>query len=144
VSVALDANLLLYAANADDDRNRRAREILSELAAGPEVVYLFWPVAMAFLRISTRGGVFPQPLPPADALAMIGDLLSRDHVVAPGEDDLFWDAFQEIAHEQRAQGDLISDVHIVALMRRHGVRTIITHDRDFRRFDGIVMRDPFV
>ena len=37
----------------------------------------------------------------------------------------------------------MTDTHIVALMRRHGVRTIITHDRDFRRFDGIRVRDPF-
>jgi uncharacterized protein len=143
VSLALDANVLLYAANADDERNGRAQQALSELAAGPEVVYLFWPVVMAFLRISTRESVFPNPLSPSEALAMVGSLLGRDHVYAPGEDDLFWGAFQEIAAEQRARGDLVSDVHIVALMRRHGVRTILTHDRDFRRFDGIRVRDPF-
>jgi len=28
-------------------------------------------------------------------------------------------------------------------MRQHGVRTIYTRDRDFRRFDGIVAVDPF-
>jgi toxin-antitoxin system PIN domain toxin len=143
VSVAVDANVLLYAANADDDRNERARQALFELAAGPEVVYLFWPVVMAFLRISTRAGIFAQPLSPAQALAMVGSLLSRDHVYAPGEDDRFWGAFLETAEEQRARGDLMSDVHIVALMRRHGVRTIVTHDRDFRRFEGIRVRDPF-
>lgn len=143
MSVALDANVLLYAANADDDRNERAQQVLCELAAGPEVVYLFWPVVMAFLRISTREGIFARPLPPAEALTMVSGLLERDHVYSPGEDDLFWSAFHEIAEEQRARGDLVSDAHIVALMCRHGVRTIITHDRDFRRFEGIRMRDPF-
>ncbi len=143
MSLALDANVLLYASNADDERNERAQEVLRELAEGPEVVYLFWPVAMAFLRISTRESVFPNPLSPAEALAMVGSLLSRDHIYAPGEDDLFWSAFSEIAEEQRARGDLVTDAHIVALMRRYGVRTIITHDRDFRRFDGIRVRDPF-
>jgi len=143
VSLALDANVLLYAANADDDRNERARQVLFELAAGPEVVYLFWPVVMAFLRISTREGIFPNPLAPAEALAMVGSLLSRDHVCSPGEDDLFWDSFLGLAEEQRARGDLVSDVHIVALMRRHAVRTIITNDRDFHRFEGIRVRNPF-
>lgn len=143
MSVALDANVLLYAANADDERNERAQQVLGELAAGPEVVYLFWPVVMAFLRISTREGVFDRPLAPAEALTMVGGLLERDHVYAPGEDNLFWSTFRELAEEQRARGDLVSDAHIVALMRRHGVRTIITHDRDFRRFDGIRVRDPF-
>lgn len=74
---------------------------------------------------------------------MVGSLLSRDHVYSPGEDDLFWSAFHEIAEEQRVRGDLVSDAHIVALMHRHGVRTIVTHDRDFRRFDGVRVRDPF-
>jgi toxin-antitoxin system PIN domain toxin len=143
VSVALDANILLYAANADDERNERAQQALFELAAGPEVVYLFWPVVMAFLRIATRASIFPHPLSPADALARVDSLLNRDHVFSPGEDDRFWDAFNELATEQRARGDLLSDVHIVALMRRHGVRTIITADRDFRRFDGIEARNPF-
>ncbi|HXC46442.1 MAG TPA: TA system VapC family ribonuclease toxin [Solirubrobacteraceae bacterium] len=143
MSVALDANILLYAANADDERNERAQQALFELAAGPEVVYLFWPVVMAFLRIATRASIFPHPLSPADALARVDSLLNRDHVFSPGEDDRFWDAFNELATEQRARGDLLSDVHIVALMRRHGVRTIITADRDFRRFDGIEARNPF-
>lgn len=143
MSVALDANLLLYAANIRDERCERAQQVLSDLAAGPEVVYLFWPVVMAFMRIATRDGVFARPLPPTEALKMIGDLLDRDHVFAPGEDDRFWSVFHEVVQEQQARGDLLGDVHIVALMRRHGVRTILTHDRDFRRFDGIVVRDPF-
>jgi predicted nucleic acid-binding protein len=28
-------------------------------------------------------------------------------------------------------------------MQEHGVSTIWTHDRDFRKFDGITVRDPF-
>lgn len=31
--------------------------------------------------------------------------------------------------------------HIAALMRQHGVSTIYTRDRDFRRFDGIKVED---
>jgi toxin-antitoxin system PIN domain toxin len=143
VSLALDANVLLYAANLDDGRNARALEVLSELVDGPEVVYLFWPVVMAFLRISTRIGLFPVALSPTEALTMVGALLKHDHVYAPGEDESFWSVFFETAAEERVTGDLVSDAHIVALMRCHGVRTIVTHDRDFRRFDGIKMRDPF-
>ena len=31
---------------------------------------------------------------------------------------------------------------ILALMRENGVRTMWTHDRDYRRFAGIEVRDP--
>lgn len=40
------------------------------------------------------------------------------------------------------RGDLVPDAHIVALMRQHAVPTIWTHDRGFRRFDGIRVVDP--
>lgn len=41
------------------------------------------------------------------------------------------------------RGNLVPDAHLVALMRQHGVRTIYTRDRDFRRFDEISAVDPF-
>ena len=37
----------------------------------------------------------------------------------------------------------VTDGHLVSLMRQHGVGTIYTRDRDFRRFDGIRAEDPF-
>jgi toxin-antitoxin system PIN domain toxin len=143
VSVALDSNVLLYAVNADDPRQRTAREVLSGLAEGTEVVYLFWPVVMGFLRIATRAGIFKNPLSTTKVMGMITDLRTLDHVYMPGEDAQLWTVFSEIVEEEGVRGDLIRDAHIVALMRRNGVRTIITHDRDFRRFDGIKVRDPF-
>ena len=39
-------------------------------------------------------------------------------------------------------GNLVSDAQLVALMYEHGIRTIWTRDRDFRKFDGIRVRDP--
>jgi toxin-antitoxin system PIN domain toxin len=143
VSVALDANILIYAANADDPRHGQARTVLAELAAGPEAVYLFWPVIMAFLRITTRPGLFPNPLTLGEAMAAVEDLLKRPHVRTNGESEQFWSSFRELAVEAQIRGDMVTDAHIVALMRSHGVRTILTRDRDFRRFDGIRVRDPF-
>jgi uncharacterized protein len=40
------------------------------------------------------------------------------------------------------RGNLVPDAHVVALMLQHDVPTIYTHDRDFRRFDGIDVIDP--
>jgi uncharacterized protein len=129
--------------DADDKRSERAREVLAELAAGPGMVYLFWPVVMAFLRISTREGLFANPLPPSEALGLAGSLLGRDHVHSPGEDELFWALSWRSLKIGVRGGDLVSDAHIVALMRRHGVRTILTHGRDLRCFEGLRVRDPF-
>ena len=39
-------------------------------------------------------------------------------------------------------GNLISDLHIAALMREHGIKTIYTRDSDFQRFPFLEVRDP--
>jgi predicted nucleic acid-binding protein len=43
----------------------------------------------------------------------------------------------------RAAGNLVHDAHIAALLREHGVEEIWTADRDFVRFPGLRVHDPF-
>lgn len=141
MSVTLDANVLVYASNEADPVHATARALVERLAAGPELVYLFWPALMGYLRIVTHPSILPRPLTPADAIANVTALLAPGHVRAPGESDGFWDVF--CAGPTRLRGDAVPDGHIAALMRQHGVTTIFTRDRDFRRFDGIRVEDPF-
>jgi toxin-antitoxin system PIN domain toxin len=141
MSVTVDANVLVYASNSADPNHRSSRELLERLAAGPELVYLFWPTTMAYLRIVTHPGILPRPLTPTTAIANIDGLLDRAHVRAPGETEGFWGVFGSAADEQ-VRGNLVPDAHLVALMRQHGVRVIYTRDRDFRRFDFIESREP--
>jgi toxin-antitoxin system PIN domain toxin len=144
MSTTLDANVLLYASDATSPRHDRARALLETVAAGPELTYLFWPTIMAFLRIATHPAIFERPLPARDALTNIESLLSRPHVRAPGEQPEFWLRYTSVAADAAPTGNLVPDAHLVALMVENEVRTIWTHDRDFRRFKGIEVRDPFV
>ncbi len=41
------------------------------------------------------------------------------------------------------RGNLVSDAHLVALMRQNGITTLWSHDRDFRKFEGLRVQDPF-
>lgn len=143
MSVTVDANLLLYATDDASPFHARARGLLDELAAGPGIVYVLWPTVMAYLRLSTHPSIFERPLPLTDAIANIDGLLRLPHVRSPGEHDRFWRTFRAVAEEADARGNLVGDAHLVALMTEHGVRTIWTHDRDFRRFPSIEPRDPF-
>jgi uncharacterized protein len=142
MSVTVDANVLVYAANTADPAHKQARLLLERLAAGPDLVYLFWPTTMAFLRIVTHPAILPSPLSAAEASANIAALLGRDHVLSPGEANGFWDIFCASA-AGGVRGNEVPDAHLVALMRQHGVDAIYTRDRDFRRFDHIEVRDPF-
>jgi hypothetical protein len=143
LSYTIDANLLLYASDEESAWHERAVALLDEMALGPEIVHLFWPTVMAYLRVATHPAVFGRPLPHADARANIEALLDLPHVQASGEQDAFWRRFIEVADDVAPTGNLVPDAHLVALMLENGVRTIWTHDRDYRKFRGITVRDPF-
>lgn len=143
MSVTIDANVLLYASDGQSPRHRSARDLLERLAAGPDIVYVFWPVAMAYLRIATHPGVFGHPLDPEAARGNLAALLGRAHVRCPGESDGFWGVYEETVGDDVIRGNLVTDAHIAALMRQHGVGLIWTADRDFRRFAGVTARDPY-
>lgn len=142
MSVTIDTNILIYAANASDPVHDAARDLLDRLARGPELLFVFWPSIMGFLRIATSVGVFPTPHTPDRALAAITDLIERPHVRTPSEQPGFLDLYRATAPGD-ARGRLVPDAHLATLMRQHGVGVIYTRDRGFRRFDGIRVRDPF-
>ena len=143
MSATIDVNVLIYATNEADPAHGAARKLLDRLAAGPDLVYLFWPTIMGYLRIVTHPAILPRPLPFADATANIAALLSRPHIRTAGEAPGFWPMYLATARVH-ARGNDVPDAHLVALMRQHGVSAIYTRDRDFRAYDGIGVRDPFV
>jgi toxin-antitoxin system PIN domain toxin len=142
MSATVDANVLIYASNTADPLHDPAVKLVRRLADGPELVYLFWPTLMGYLRIVTHPAILPRPLAPRDAMRNVAALLDRPHVRAPGEADGFWPIFRAAAGD-RPRGNDVPYAHLSALMRQHGVRLIYTRDRGFRRFDGIDARDPF-
>ena len=143
MSFTFDANVLLYASDETSAHNRRALGFLDRVASGDELVYLFWPTVMAYLRIATHPAIFGKPLPPADAVANVERLLTLPQVQTVGEQDRFWASYRRVAGDADARGNLVPDAHLVALMVENGVRTIWTNDRDYRRFSVIEARDPF-
>ena len=50
MSDTVDANVLVYASNEAEPVHRLARQLLAP-GGGPEIVYLFWPAIMRYLRI---------------------------------------------------------------------------------------------
>lgn len=141
MSLTVDANILVYASNTDDPAFRSARALVERLAEGPDLVYLFWPTVMGYLRIVTHPGILAKPLTFAEASGNVGALLARPHVPTAGEEEGFWTLFLATAGTQ-LRGNDVPDAHLVALMRQHGVRTIFTRDKDFRKYEGIQARDP--
>jgi toxin-antitoxin system PIN domain toxin len=143
VSYSLDVNVLLYASDRASDRHLRARGFVESCAAGPEILCLAWPTLMSYLRIATHPRIFSAPLSPAEALGNVSALLGLPHVRALSELDGFIDAYKHVAGDLPVRGNLVPDAHIAAVLFQHGVRTLYSSDRDFRKFQSLDVRDPF-
>ncbi len=69
----VDANVLLYAVNEADAKHEEAREWLDAALGGLEAVGFAWTALLAFIRLSTKVGLFPNPLPVHEAFAVVRD-----------------------------------------------------------------------
>jgi hypothetical protein len=143
MSSAVDVNVLLYASDESNRFHSRALELLDRLAKGPDLLYIFWPVAMGYLRMATHPAIFPRPLSPENALHNVEQLIGLPHARTAGEAEDFWDLYLAATEGLVVRGNLVPDAHLVALMRQSGVATLWTHDRDFNKFEQVRVRDPF-
>ena len=137
MTATIDANTLVYIANDADPSHLPANEALNTLRQSGELLVLFPPVLVAFLRVATHPNVFPRPLTLAAAFAVARRLLDQPFVSFAWAGDTCLDLLEEVSRAPNARGKLIHDAEIVALMREHGVSKILTADRDFLKFDGI-------
>ena len=144
MSYSLDVNILLYSSDRSSDRHDAARHFLESCAARPEVLCLTWPTLMSYLRIATHPSIFAAPLTPDEALGNIVALLTLPHVRVVSEQDGFIDAYKHVTDAMTVRGNLVADAHVAAILFQNGVRTLYSNDRDFRKFESLDLRNPFV
>jgi toxin-antitoxin system PIN domain toxin len=143
MSHTVDTNVLVYATHTASPFHDRARALVEHLVAGPSLAYLLWPAILGYLRVVTHPNILGSPLSSDEAMSNIEALIAPSHVRVAGESDDFWASFRTVAADVKPRGNLVPDAHLVALMREHGVSTIWSHDREFRKFRGITVKDPF-
>lgn len=137
----VDTNVLLYAVNSASHEHERSRAWLDTQLGGREVVGLPWVVLLAFLRLSTRGGLFPRPLPVAEALDQVDAWLAQPGCVVPDPTARHLAVLTGLLHEAGTGGNLVTDAHLAALAVEHGA-SIVSWDRDFARFRGVRVEQP--
>jgi uncharacterized protein len=143
MSQTVDTNVLVYATHTGSPFHDRARALVEYLVAGPSLVYVLWPAVLGYLRIVTHPNILRSPLSGDEAMSNVEALIAPSHMRVAGEGNDFWASFRTVAADVKPRGNLVPDAHLVALMRGYGVSTIWSHDRDFRKFRGITVKDPF-
>lgn len=137
----VDANILLYAVNADAPQHAAARQFLDEALAGPESVGFPWVVLLAFLRLSTKPGVFPHPLSVGEALDVMDSWLGTQVAVIVHPTPRHAGILRATLSRLGTGGNITTDAHVAALAIEHGA-DLCSSDGDFRRFPGVRHVDP--
>jgi len=139
--ILLDANLLIYAVNEDAPLHRKAKRWLESAMSGPEAVGFSWNVLLAFVRLTTRAGLFQRRLPVETAFDLVDSWLDRPcaTIVHPGPRHLL--VLRELLLPLGTGGNLTSDAHLAALAIEYGAE-LCSSDTDFARFEGLKWRNP--
>ncbi|MGQ0680373.1 MAG: TA system VapC family ribonuclease toxin [Actinomycetota bacterium] len=130
----------MYAQREESPLHLQALEFVSELSAGSDPWGLPVFALAEFVRVVTHPRYLKPPTPLPVALSNVDSLLKSPsvRVLAPGP--RFWPLLGTAAMDGNAKGNLIYDAQIVAVCLEHGIDTILTEDRDFRRFSAIETR----
>ena len=140
---AVDTNVLVYAEIASSPHHDAAGAVLRSLAEGREPWAIPWPCVYEFLRVVTHPRVYHPPVPASRALADLSAILASPSLILLSEASRHADMCVAVVRASGVSGNLIHDAHIAALCLEHGVSELVTGDRDFRRFEGLKIVNPF-
>jgi toxin-antitoxin system PIN domain toxin len=139
--IIIDANVLIYAVNSNSELHRKAKSWLESALSGQETVGLSWTVLLAFLRLTTRSGVFEKPLNTGAALDIVDAWLAAPAVVTVEPTAQHMRILRDLLLMAGTAGNLTSDAHLAALAIEHGAE-LCSSDTDFQRFPRLRWRNP--
>lgn len=137
----VDANVLLYTVNTDALRHDEARAWIDDALSGNATVAFSWIALLAFVRLSTKVGLFPSPLSVDQAMDRVDAWLEAPPavVVEPTVDHAR--IVRDLLRTVGVGGNLVNDAHLAALAIEHR-GTIVSYDHDFSRFTAVTWEHP--
>lgn len=141
--IVTDVNLLIYAVNQDAPLHKQATRWLEDALSGTRTVAFSWSVLLAFLRLTTRPGLFRHPLTGETAFELVEIWLSRPVAVVLNPGPRHMAVLRGLLAETGTGGNLTSDAHLAALAIENRAE-LYSADRDFARFPGLKWRNPLV
>jgi len=141
--LAVDTNVLVYAADEDAEAHAACRQHLNQWRVDPTPTFLTWNVCYEFLRVSTHPQVLRAPWHPSDAWRFLGVLLDSPGFALLRPTERHQAVLSQTLSElPDVRGNLMHDLHTAVVMREHGVSRICTRDTHFHRFPFLEVVDP--
>ncbi|HEX8304063.1 MAG TPA: TA system VapC family ribonuclease toxin [Jatrophihabitans sp.] len=138
--IAVDTNILVYAHRPDSPFHSQAAAAVRALAEGSTTWALPWPCLQEFYGVVTHPRIYPTPTPPAIALDQIAAWTESPTVRLLAESPLHLHTLSRLLSPAGLIGAAVHDAEIAAICLDHGVRALLTMDRDFSRFPALTTR----
>jgi toxin-antitoxin system PIN domain toxin len=141
--LAVDTNVLVYAADADSQFHAPCRDWLERQRARPDAWYTTWAILCEFLRVTTHPRVMRRPWSASAAWKFVTALLDSSGLAVLVPTQRHADVAGEVILEfPNLAGNLFHNAHTAILMREHGIGRICTRDTDFNQFPFLEVIDP--
>jgi toxin-antitoxin system PIN domain toxin len=137
----MDANILLYAYDADSEKHDKARAWVEEVFSSASPVGLPWQTVSAFLRIVTNPKLTGNRFTTAEAIEIVQQWIEQPNLRLLGPGENHWDILRQMIADGQARGPMITDAQLAALTLEYG-GVLHTTDRDFSRFPGLRWKNP--
>lgn len=142
--IALDTNILVYAHRRDSPWHEAAADQVREIAEGRGSWAIPWPCVHEFFSIVTHPRIYDPPTPRAEAIDQLDAWFEAPGLVLLHESADHWQHLRPLLEDGRIEGPRVHDARIAALCLAHGVRELMSADRDFGRFPELRTRNPLV
>lgn len=139
--IVLDANILLYAYDADSDKHTTARAWVEQVFSDASPVGLPWQTVAAFMRVVTNPRLTGKRFTVAEVVELVEQWVNQPNVRLLGPGDNHWSFFRQMMVDGQVRGPLVTDAQLAALTIEYG-GMLHTTDRDFSRFPGLRWKNP--
>ncbi|MFN2495178.1 MAG: type II toxin-antitoxin system VapC family toxin [Pseudonocardiaceae bacterium] len=137
----VDANVFLYAVNESAEHHNEAVSWLDGALNGRSTVGFSWISLLAFVRLSTKVGLFPAPLTVDQAVDRVRAWLAQPTSVLLEPAAQHLDVLCSLLSPLGGGGNLINDAHLAALAIEHRGE-VVSYDSDFGRFASLTWSTP--
>jgi toxin-antitoxin system PIN domain toxin len=142
--IALDTNILVYAHRRDSEWHGPAAACVRELAEGTPSWAIPWPCIHEFLAIVTHDRIYTPATTATKALEQINAWFDSPGLVLLSETAGYREVLTRLIQKSKINGPRVHDARIAALCIHHGVRELLSADRDFSRFVDLKSRNPLL
>jgi toxin-antitoxin system PIN domain toxin len=138
--IAVDTNVLIFAHKRQSPFHVEAKRALEGLASARTTWAIPWPCVYEFFSVVTNPRIY-EPASTADqAVAQLDAWLQSPSVALLSEHRDHWTDLRPLLISRKLAGGVVHDAKIAAICISHGVRELLTMDRDFSRFPALNTR----